>query len=78
MAKVKKTTAMHEQTGEVRKVIIKNKIMYFDLGCALIEAKDPLWKEQSNNTMLQFWLVVAAFMIVIIGLTAIGAYNVPL
>ena len=75
MAKVKKTTAMHEKTGEVRKVIIKNKIMYFDLWCALIEAKDPLWKEQSNNTMLQFWLVFAAFMIVIGALTAIGAYQ---
>ena len=75
MAKVKKTTAMHEQTGEVRKVIVKNGIMYFDLGCATVPVKDPIWKEQSNNTMLQFWLVFAAFMIVIVALTAIGAYQ---
>lgn len=78
MAKVKKTTAMHEKTGEIRNVIIKNKIMYFDLGCATVPVRDEHWTEQPSGDWIKFWGVVALFVAVIIGLTAIGAYNVPL
>jgi len=60
--KHKRTTAMHEQTGEVRNVIIKNGIMYFDLGCATVPVKDPIWKEQTNHGALKFWSVVAMFI----------------
>lgn len=77
--KSRKTTAMHPETGEIRKVIVHSDgTKHFDLGCASVPVRGESWIEEPSGDWVKFWGVVALFLVVIIGLTAIGAYNVPM
>lgn len=73
--KSRKTTMMNEKTGEIRKVIVHSDgTKHFDLGCASVPVKDEKWIEESGGSMFQFWCTFAAFMIVIVVLTALEVY----
>lgn len=73
--KSRKTTAMHPETGEIRKVIVHSDgTKHFDLGCASVPVKDESWIEESSGNAFQFWCTFAAFMIVIVVLTALEVY----
>lgn len=79
MAKVKKTTAQNEVTGEIRNVSIHaDGSKYFDhvSGSVKFKADDEkVWVVQVNPRSFEYWLTPAVLFLIAVAFTIIGAYQ---
>lgn len=66
--KSRKTTAMHPETGEIRKVIVHSDgTKHFDLGCASVPVRDESWIEEPSGSKLKALKWGAIWLVVVVG-----------